>query len=273
MSDETERDRARSISEYVPDAMAVPKPRHIAVSGTHAVEPAHSSAVMHREEYLGTQRGLVTPVAQPPVAPSPSNEPMISHEDEPPSKRAKLVTYTAMSVSTGQPKRYEVLKQLGQGTFSKVYLAVRRVEHQRQDSVDYRKESINMAGVKARSRRLVAVKVVEHGPAGGADADRIEVSLKRELELLKVVQHPSIVHLKAFGTDEESRALLVVNYCPGGDLFEVASSKLDVLTPPLVRRIFAELVSAVRYLHQKFIVHRDIKLESKLTQSVAEAPS
>jgi serine/threonine protein kinase len=30
-----------------------------------------------------------------------------------------------------------------------------------------------------------------------------------------------------------------------------------------VQRMFAELVGAVRYLHQNYIVHRDIKLESK----------
>jgi protein-serine/threonine kinase len=108
------------------------------------------------------------------------------------------------------------------------------------------------------------VKVVEHGPAGGADEERIEVSLKREVDIMRSVAHPSLVHLKAFGTDADHRALLVMNYCPGGDLFEVASTKLEVLVPSLVRRIFSELVSAVRYLHQRYIVHRDIKLESML---------
>jgi protein-serine/threonine kinase len=112
-------------------------------------------------------------------------------------------------------------------------------------------------------QRLVAIKVVEYGPTGGADEERVEISLNREVDILKSVNHPSLVQLKAFGSDEK-RALLVLGYCPGGDLFEFASLRLGPLGPPGIRRIFAELVSAVRYLHQSFIVHRDIKLESML---------
>ena len=254
-----EHERNRSISEYVP-TVASPVTRNIAVSGIRpSMEVSSPKTALHREEYLGETRGFVTPVV--PTHPSPIRNDA-THDDEPQPKRQKRELFVASSVYTGQPRTYEAIRDLGNGTFSKVYLAVRKMP-ERKDTLDYTADSTNMAGVKARSRRLAAVKVVEHGPAGGADAERVETSLKREVELLKAVKHPSLVHLKAFGTDGSLRALLVMNYCPGGDLFEVASTKLEVLTPPLVRRIFAELVSAVRYLHQKFIVHRDIKLESR----------
>jgi len=259
------RERARSLSEYIPAHAVVPMPRLFAVSGTGpSTEAVAAQSAMHREDYLADKRGLTTRVVKPPTPPRSIDRGYTSGDegDEPASERAKPEIYIAKSISSGRLKRYKSLRFLGQGTFSKVFLADRQVEGG-DDGVDYAVDSTDMDGVRLRSRRLVAVKIVEHGPAGGADAERIEVSLKREVEIMRSVTHPSLVHLKAFGMADGNRALLVMNYSPGGDLFDLASTKLEVLVPSLVRRIFAELVSAVRYLHQKYIVHRDIKLESE----------
>jgi protein-serine/threonine kinase len=164
--------------------------------------------------------------------------------------------YAVRSIRNQQPRLYRKLRQLGHGTFSQVSLAV-RVELE---------EGGDPGNVPA-TQKLVAIKIIDHGPAGGADEERLEVSLKREVEILKSLNHPSLVQLKAFGSDEK-RALLVLDYCPGGDLFEFVSNNTRPLTPGLIRRIFAELVTAVRYLHEHYVVHRDIKLESTFSISL-----
>lgn len=111
-------------------------------------------------------------------------------------------------------------------------------------------------------KSLVAVKICEHGPAGGADEARIKSSLTRELEILKAIDHPSLVHLKAVSV-LENRTYMVLGYCAGGDLYELSFSRPDFLVPAFIQRVFAELVAAVRYLHSHYIVHRDVKLESE----------
>jgi protein-serine/threonine kinase len=163
-------------------------------------------------------------------------------------------------------RRWRALEVLGEGTFSKVVLATSQLNVDSriggQLSGEPMEGVVPSSGVGLDPKKLVAIKICEHGAKGGASEDRIEMSLKRELELMKSLHHPSLVHLKAWNI-EETRALLVLSYCPGGDLFDVAVKHRNLLVPGLLRRIFAELVGAVRYLHGAHIVHRDIKLESE----------
>jgi protein-serine/threonine kinase len=158
---------------------------------------------------------------------------------------------------------YQKIRALGQGTFSQVSLAA-RLEPLPDAPLSPHSDGGAETQGSLNTQKLVAVKIIEHGPAGGADEGRLEVSLKREVDILKSVNHPSLVQLKAFGSDEK-RALLVLDYCPGGDLFEFATSGAPPMSPGLIRRIFSELVDALRYLHANYIVHRDIKLESETT--------
>lgn len=254
---EAARERNRSISEYTPDTLHNIRPRNVTIGNATTEVDTNMSQHLHREQYLATQRGLVPakiPAGLPtPPASNASNRSVTDTEEEEVTEDDKSRYIVVRHGPQKIKKLWRPIRQLGQGTFSKVYLAT----CEKTTAKDPLDENV------LDPRKLVAIKVCEHGPAGGADEQRVELSLKREVEMLRSVSHPSLVHLQAFDHDD-AQALIVLTYCPGGDLFDVASTHRDKLTLGIVQRIFAEMVSAVRYLHSKLIVHRDIKLENVL---------
>jgi protein-serine/threonine kinase len=260
---EAARERNRSISEYTPDALHNTRPRNVTI-GNVTIDADNVPQHMHREIYLATQRGLVSARGSAglptPPASNASNRSVTDTEEDDVAEDDNTEYIVVRQGPERAKKLWRSVRQLGQGTFSKVYLATCEKTKAR-DPLD---EAI------LDPRKLVAIKVVEHGPAGGADEERVELSLKREVEMLRSVSHPSLVHLQAFDHND-AQALIVLTYCPGGDLFDVASDHRDKLTIGIVQRIFAEMVSAVRYLHNQLIVHRDIKLESIAHQFLPKA--
>lgn len=111
---------------------------------------------------------------------------------------------------------------------------------------------------------LVAIKVVElNQDHGQGKSHNIMGGLLREVEILRSLSHPSIIHLLGFNMDDQ-HAVLVESYCCGGDLFVLAAQNRHVLTPEIVARVFGEVALAVEFLHQNNVVHRDIKLENVL---------
>jgi len=157
-----------------------------------------------------------------------------------------------------ETRHWRPIRRIGQGAFSEVVLASGQDKPSDSSAID-------------EPHVLVAVKIVHHERDTTVDSDRMETSIKREIEIMRSVSHPSLMRLDAFAEDDTC-ALLVMKYCPGGDLFDLASQQSDVLVPELVQRIFAELVSATLHLHSQSIVHRDIKLESEFAREARGSP-
>jgi len=234
------------------------------VSGSQTPTSARPTASgLHREEYLAERRGIAPIPGGCLPTPAPSNcsrqggvEMTAMPSTSSPIRENIPVIYDATTVRTGKVLQWQAVRTLGTGTFSTVMLA----------SSDLTLMTCMPLGISYPDPSLVAVKICQHGPAGGADKKKLESSLKRELDILKAVNHPSVIRLRA-SNSMETQTLFVLNYCPGGDLFELASLRQELLGPGMIQRIFAELVRAVRYLHGLWIVHRDIKLESTIEAS------
>lgn len=85
--------------------------------------------------------------------------------------------------------------------------------------------------------------------------------LKREYELSIDCNHPHIVHIYTWEENLPIRAGIVMEYIEGRTLAEYLAEN-----PPKTdrNRVFEELLSAVGYLHQKGIIHNDLKSENIL---------
>ncbi|KAG9098013.1 hypothetical protein FRC06_006918 [Ceratobasidium sp. 370] len=149
----------------------------------------------------------------------------------------------ALSYQAAHPKRaiprfgpYLLLQTLGEGEFGKVKL-----------------------GLHATWGEEVAVKLIRRGNVENA----LRMSkVEREIEVLRTINHPNIVRL--YDVIETDKYIgIVLEYASGGELFD------HILAHRFLRerdacKLFAQLISGVSYIHQKKIVHRDLKLENLL---------
>ena len=255
----------RSLSEFVPEGLQNIRPRIVTapppegVVPKTAVGPSSADNSMHREEHIGNSRRKqdeALEAAQSLPSPPPSNKSTADDEevdDLQKTLREQIEVHGIPNISNGKPQHFRAIRQIGTGAFSKVILATDDLSAQ--DLGPGAEQRLN-------PRSLVAIKIVSHNQPNTADEERMGISVKREIEILKELRHPCLPRLLAYN-DMDFHALLVMSYCVGGDLFELASQQREFLTPSLIQRIFAELVAAVSYLHRRYIIHRDIKLESK----------
>nr|XP_012235634.1 PREDICTED: probable serine/threonine-protein kinase MARK-A isoform X1 [Linepithema humile] len=111
--------------------------------------------------------------------------------------------------------------------------------------------------------RRVAIKIID---VGQGKKDYVMKNLTREAKVLSMLQHPNIVRL--YETIRcGSVYYLVTELATGGDLCthikEQPAGKLDENTARLYAR---QLVAALKYMHSRGVVHRDLKMENIVLQ-------
>ncbi len=134
-----------------------------------------------------------------------------------------------------------LIKPLGKGAFGEVYLTS-----------------------KQGSKEKFATKKIDKKFTLNPKAKKY---LDNEIGILKDIKHPNIV--KLYDVKETSQFYyLVTEYCNGGglsDCLEQYQEKHNKAFPEeIVQYLMKQIVSALRYLHNKTILHRDIKLDNIL---------
>jgi len=131
--------------------------------------------------------------------------------------------------------RYEILKTLGRGAMSTVYL-----------------------GMDSKIQRKVAIKTI----ALADEFDEVELTkarqqFLREAESAGRLNHPDIVAIYDIGEDQHI-AYLAMEYFSGTPLIEYADRK-KLLPPVRALQLIARAAEALDYAHSQRVVHRDVK--------------
>ncbi|TQS36160.1 hypothetical protein Golomagni_03395 [Golovinomyces magnicellulatus] len=115
-------------------------------------------------------------------------------------------------------------------------------------------------GWKQEGGVQVAIKLIRRDSMG-TNPSRL-AKIYREIAILREISHPNIVRLHEM-VETEKQIGIILEYASGGELFDYILNH-RYLKDNSARRLFAQLVSGVGYLHKKGIVHRDLKLENLL---------
>eukprot|EP00529_Nitzschia_sp_RCC80_P004108 CAMPEP_0113518152 /NCGR_PEP_ID=MMETSP0014_2-20120614/42701_1 /TAXON_ID=2857 /ORGANISM="Nitzschia sp." /LENGTH=918 /DNA_ID=CAMNT_0000415519 /DNA_START=164 /DNA_END=2920 /DNA_ORIENTATION=- /assembly_acc=CAM_ASM_000159 len=92
-------------------------------------------------------------------------------------------------------------------------------------------------------------------------------SLREEIFIMSQLDHPNILRLEEV-YESETQIYLIQELCHGGDLFDRLDDQPEIhFTEVDCAKLVKQMLSSVRYLHSKGIVHRDLKLENFLFES------
>lgn len=147
---------------------------------------------------------------------------------------------TTVYAPGAQIDHYEIIRMLGHGGMSRVYLAT-----------------------DLRDRRTVVLKFPNDELIGDI---AVFERYRREAEIGSRLNHPYVQHL-LYTDEKRSEEYLVVEYIQGKTLREVLAARDgEPLPPDEALRIIEQVCEALAYCHEHGVYHRDIKPENIMLQ-------
>ncbi|NXT64992.1 NEK4 kinase, partial [Chaetops frenatus] len=131
---------------------------------------------------------------------------------------------------------YCFLRAVGKGSYGEVSLA-----RHRQDRKQYVIKKLNLRSASSRERRAAEL----------------------EAQLLSQLRHPNIVTYRESWQGDDGHLYIVMGFCEGGDLYHKLKEQKGRLLPEnQVVEWFVQIAMALQYLHEKHILHRDLKTQN-----------
>ena len=131
-----------------------------------------------------------------------------------------------------------LLRLLGKGSYGEVYLSLNQ-----------------------NAKKLFATKKVKRKKTD----DEMTKYFKNEINILRILNHPNIVKLEEIKMDENNY-YIVMEYINGGELSDYLKKYIEKYGKPfseeIVQYLMKQIISALIYIHDLNIIHRDLKLEN-----------
>ncbi|KAM9533931.1 serine/threonine-protein kinase Nek4 isoform 4-T4 [Guaruba guarouba] len=94
-------------------------------------------------------------------------------------------------------------------------------------------------------------------------SNRERKAAEQEAQLLSQLKHPNIVTYRESWQGEDGLLYIVMGFCEGGDLYhKLKEQKGQLLPESQVVEWFVQIAMALQYLHEKHILHRDLKTQN-----------
>ena len=129
-----------------------------------------------------------------------------------------------------------IKEKIGEGTFSTVKVAI-----------------------NLQTNEKVAIKIMQKSKI---ILDEDKTRLEREIQVLKILRHPNLVHLYSV-IEKDDKIYLIMEYNKGIELFDYIVKKKK-LQEKEAFIFYQQIISGIEYLHKVKYIHRDIKPENIL---------